>query len=815
MNFNDCMMKRIYLFLSVFFVCVGLSAQITMQNLHQVKVDNLSDAQVSDFVKKYTDAGYTLSDVEQMAKAKNMPSSEFEKLKQRINNSEMRVNQVSTSDVSEGVSDMTSTAVQNQRIEDGATDNRIFGASLFKSSKLSFEPGQNMATPKTYKVGPSDVLHVDVYGMSEATYDLTVSRDGAIRVPGVGLIHVSGLTLERVENLLKKKMTSVYSTIASGRTTVSVTVNKIRSIKVYILGEVANPGSYTLSSVSSVFNALNACGGPSNNGSMRAIRLVRDGKVLAEVDLYEFLMNGIMPSDITLQDQDVIQVPPYQSRITINGAVKRDGIYELKEGETLDDLLKYCGGFVDNAYTERISVSRNKGGEKSVADVPAEMFGMFTPASGDIYQVGEILEKYTNRVQIMGSVFRPGVYALEKGMSLRDLITKANGLTEDAFMEQASLVRLQEDLTPEIISFSVKDLMDGNFNVELQKEDIVTIGGKNDFDSKKNISIYGQVFEPGSFPYYENMTLKDVLFMAKGFKDEADPDKVEVVRQIWDGEKLAYDDVKTEVFILSMTKDLSGVGADFKIEPRDQITVRSKVGLEKLGKVQVVGEVKMPGYYAITRKTEKISDVLARSGGLTEYSYPKGAFLIRSGHRTEAEKQRDQKILAMLMDQTDKNNSDDLRKELSSRTDLVGIQLERILDKPGREGDLKIEDGDIIFIPKELETITIGGEVQVPGKEVYTTSSLRKYVRGAGGFGNRADKRKVYVAYSNGSVASTRHFLWFKNYPDVEPGAHIFVPEKPDKGNDSKENASFFVSLFGSIVSMASVIVTAISVVSK
>lgn len=809
------MVRRIFIFLMLFFFSVGLSAQISMQNLHTVKVDYLSDAQISDFVKKYTDAGYTLSDVEQMAKAKNMPSSEFEKLKQRINRLESQVNQVTISEVSEGVSDMKEVEKINNAVSHNKVDSRIFGASLFSNSKLSFEPGQNIATPKNYKIGPSDVLHVDVYGMSEATYDLTVSKDGAVRIPGVGLIQVNGLTIERAENLLKKKLTSVYSTIASGRTSVSVSVNKIRSIKVYILGEVVNPGSYTLTSVSSVFNALNACGGPSNNGSMRCIRLVRDGKQIAEVDLYEFLMKGVMPSDVTLQDQDVIQVPPYQSRITINGAVKRDGIYELKQGETLQDLLNYSGGFIDAAYTERISVSRNMGGEKSVADVPSEMFGMFTPASGDVYQVGEILEKYTNRVQIVGSVFRPGVYALEKGMSLRDLITKANGLTEDAFMEQASLVRLQEDLTPEIISFSVKDLMDGNFNIELQKEDIVTIGGKDEFNSEKRISIYGQVFEPGSFPYYENMTLKDVVFMAKGFKDEADPTKIEVVRQIWDDEKLAYDDVKTEVFVMSMEKDLSGPGGDFKIEPRDQITIRSKVGLERLGTIQIIGEVRMPGHYAITRKTEKISDAMARCGGVTEYAYPKGAFLIRTSNRTEAEKQRDKKILEMLLNQTDAVNDSELKEELSSRRDLVGIKLERIIDRPGCDVDLNIEDGDIIFVPKEMQTVTIGGEVQVPGKEVYSGSSLRKYIRGAGGFGDRASKRKVYVAYSNGAVKSTRHFLWFKNYPDVEPGAHIFVPEKPAKSDNAKENASFFVSLFGSIVSMASVIVTAISVVNK
>ena len=447
------MFKRLSILLSSLLLSVTLAtAQISFQNIQTVKVDQLSDTQIAQFIKKYTEAGYTMADVERMAVAKNMPASELEKLKARINSMETSNITNITAELIENpvggsMASSTTTSAEKEKKE----FSRVFGSSLFSSSKLSFEPNQNMATPRNYVVGVSDVLHVDVFGWAEATYDLTVSAEGSVRIPNVGIVQVSGLTIEEAEKVIKKRLSSLYSSIHSGQTSVAVTVNKIRSIKVYILGEVRNPGSYTLSSVSSVFNALNACGGPSEKGTMRAIKLIRGGKEIASVDLYEFLMKGAMPSDVSLQDQDVIQVSPYLSRITVNGEVKRDGIYELKSGESLQDLINYCGGFTDEAYTERVSVTRNIQGEKSVADVTKEVFQLFTPASGDVYQVDKILEKYTNRVQILGSVFRPGVYALENGMSLRDLVNKANGVTEDAFMQNATLVRLQDDLTPEII----------------------------------------------------------------------------------------------------------------------------------------------------------------------------------------------------------------------------------------------------------------------------------------------------------------------------------------------------------------------------
>lgn len=807
------MIKRLNVF-TIFlfgFISFSVAAGISINNLQSVKVDQLKDPQIEDFVKKYTEAGYTLADIEQMAKAKKMPAAEWEKLKLRINN--METQQSTSIEASEINEKITENEIQERRDKAGLHDTRIFGASLFNNSKVSFEPSQAVATPRNYVIGPNDVLHIDIFGMAEATYDLTVSKEGNIRIPNAGVTQVSGLTIENAEKIIKKKLAVIYSSIHSGGTNVAVSINNIRSIKVYIMGEVSTPGSYTLTSVSSVFNALNACGGPSNNGTMRNIKVIRGGKEVAKVDLYEFLTNGTMPSNTTLQDQDVIQVPAYGTRVDISGEVKREGIYEMKEGETLQNLIDYCGGFTDKAYTERISVTRNINGEKSVADVSKELFGMFTPQAGDVYRIGQILEKYSNRVQITGSVFRPGVYALEDKMTLKDLVKKANGLTEDAFMGSATIVRLQEDLTPEIISFNVKDLMDGNFNIELRKEDVVTIGGKNEFEYKKQITVRGRVLAPGSFPYYENATLRDMIFLAKGFEENADPSKIEVVRMVQDADELKNGHKKSEVYILSLDNDLNGADGDFKLKPNDQITIRVKEGYEKLGVVSILGEARQAGEYAITSKTEKISDVIARAGGITQYAYPKGAFLLRSANRTEAERRRDIKIIEMLNNAEEDEIKQKIKKELMERQDLVGIQLDKIIKDPGdEESNLTVENGDIIFIPQELQTITIGGSVQVPGKEVYSTGRLRKYVKGAGGFTSNAKKKSVYVAYPSGRIASTKHILWIKNYPKVEPGSHIYIPEKIDKSEDGKERTTFIVSISSSVITMASVVVTAMSV---
>lgn len=817
------MSKRIF---SVIFLCLfswGIveAASVSLRNLQNMKVDEITDSQMNDFIKKYKKDGYTMADVERMAKAQKMPSSELEKLKQRVSEVENNLSLPNPSDAKTEVATdnvkVSGANTSSSKTEVNNINSRVFGASLFANSHTSFEPSQSIATPRNYVVGESDEIHVDVYGFAEATYDLTVSREGNVRIPNVGLISVGGKTLDQVERIIKNKLVSIYSSLGSGNTTVSVSINKIRSIRVFILGEVRNPGSYVLNSVSSVFNAMSACGGPSDNGSFRNVKLIRGGKEIATVDLYEFLLNGVMPSDVTLRDQDVIQVPTYEVRVSVNGFVKREGIYELKNGETLQTLLDYCGGFTDDAYTQRVSVARNKDGEKSVADVTSELFPMFTPAAGDVYTIGQILDKYTNRVQILGKVFRPGVYALEKGMTLYDLVQKANGLTEDAFLESATIVRLQEDLTPEIISFNVNDLMNKTFNDTLQKEDVVTIGAKTEFEPNKQVAIYGAVFSPGVFPYYENITLKDLVFFARGFREDGDPSKIEVVRKIKDADILSQNEEKVIVYNLTMERDLTGSDGAFKLEPRDKVTVRQISGYEDLGVANVFGEVSNPGFYSITSKVERLSEIMKRAGGLTKYAYPKGAFLLRSTGRTEVERRRDIKMLEAMKNEEDEDVRRKMEEDFSKREDLIGIDMVEILKNPSREKtNLIVEKGDIIYIPKKLQTVTISGAVQVPGMEVFNTKRLRKYVKGAGGFGGKARRRSVYVAYANGSIESSKSVFGIKKYPKIEPGAYIYVPEKPEKNDaDSKANATFFVSLFSSIATMGSVVISAIAIMSK
>lgn len=809
------MRKKIIFFLfGIFFILPGFS-QINMQNIGSIKVDNLSDAQIQDFVTKYTNAGYSFADVETQAKLKGMPTNEIEKLRSRI--SSVNLNPVSNIPIKE-LEEKKEVIIENPRPQQPVSQpSRLFGADLFGNDRMSFQPSSNLPTPKNYQIGPNDELIIDVFGLSENTMHLTVSTEGYVRIPNVGQVQVSGKTIEEAEQIIKRRLTAIYSTINAGKTSVTVTLGRVRSINVIIVGEAAFPGTYTLSSLSTLFNALYACGGTSKNGSMRNIGVLRNGKKIATVDLYSFLLKGELDNNITLQDQDVIQIPPYETQVEIGGSVKREGIYEMKSNETLADLISFCGGFKSNAYKGRISVIRNTDSEKSVADVPQELYPMFYPQGGDKYFVGEILEKYTNRVQIIGNVFRPGVYALEENMTLKELIEKANGLREDAFLQHATISRLQDDLTPEIISFSVQDFLNGDFNIALKKEDIVSIGTKSEFEENKKVYIYGEVMAGGEFPYYENMTLNDLIFMARGFKEYAATDKIELIRPIDNPDVLKANENKVDIFVLSVGKNLENENGDgnFILQPRDQISVRLLEGVDRPRKVDVLGEVRSPGSYALTSKKERISDVLRRAGGTTQYSYPEGAFLLRKGSRSTAETMRDLKLLSSLNHLTDSEEDQLLKNTFLSRTDLVGIELKEILKKNGSKSDLYLEDGDILFIPKQLQTVTVGGSVQVSGMMPYQTSSLKKYINESGGFASNADKKRTYVAYPNGSIASTKSFLFIKCYPKVEPGSHIFVPEKPEPKNDSKEVISFTTSILGSLVSMASVIISVLILAQK
>ncbi|MCQ2218847.1 MAG: SLBB domain-containing protein [Paludibacteraceae bacterium] len=784
-----------------------------MANISSVKVDNLSDAQIEAFVDKYTKAGYSFADVERIAVERGMPADELEKLKVRIQSASVEQKPVEKVSEVEKIDNEAKIEQNQDRKEQRILSreaNSVFGSYLFTNSNMSFEPNSNMPTPRSYQVGPGDELVVDVFGMSETTMRLTVSREGVVRIPNVGQVQVAGMSIEDAEKKIKKQLTTVYSTISSGRTTVTVSLGNIRSINVYVVGEATRPGTYTLSSLSSVFNALYACGGPSSRtGSMRNIKVLRSGVEIASVDIYGFLTKGVLENNITLQNQDVIYIPAYKSRVSIKGELKHNGIFEIKDGESLEDLITYCGGFTDDAYTERISVVRYAGNEKSVEDVEKSKFSYFRPKAGDEYTVGSILNRFANRVQISGCVFRPGTYALTEGMTLKDLVEKADGLKEDAYMQHATILRLKEDLKPEMIAFNVQDLISGAYNIELKKEDIVTIGSNDEFERDKQVSIRGRVLAPGKFPYFENMTLKDLIFMAKGFSDFADKDRIEITRRVTDPETLKEDLKKKEVFVLSLSDSLQQAATDFVLYPRDEVSVRGLQGFEDLSSVQVVGEFASPGYYAILSKDEKISDVIKRAGGFSPHAEKASGFLLRKTNRSHIEYMRDLKMIRTLSNMQDEEERIRYQNSLLGRLDMLAIDLEEIEKKPGSKTDLYLQEGDVIYVPKPIQTVTVSGAVHVPGMVIYDSKSLKKYVSSAGGFTNTAVKKHSYVAYADGSIAATKRFLWIKKYPKIKTGAHIYIPEEVEENKEThvKENVAIFTAIASCLASISTGIV--------
>lgn len=789
------------------------SREISMANISSVKVDNLSDAQIEAFVDKYTKAGYSFADVERIAVERGMPADELEKLKVRIQSASVEQKPVEKVSEVEKIDNEAKIEQNQDRKEQRILSreaNSVFGSYLFTNSNMSFEPNSNMPTPRSYQVGPGDELVVDVFGMSETTMRLTVSREGVVRIPNVGQVQVAGMSIEDAEKKIKKQLTTVYSTISSGRTTVTVSLGNIRSINVYVVGEATRPGTYTLSSLSSVFNALYACGGPSSRtGSMRNIKVLRSGVEIASVDIYGFLTKGVLENNITLQNQDVIYIPAYKSRVSIKGELKHNGIFEIKDGESLEDLITYCGGFTDDAYTERISVVRYAGNEKSVEDVEKSKFSSFRPKAGDEYTVGSILNRFANRVQISGCVFRPGTYALTEGMTLKDLVEKADGLKEDAYMQHATILRLKEDLKPEMIAFNVQDLISGAYNIELKKEDIVTIGSNDEFERDKQVSIRGRVLAPGKFPYFENMTLKDLIFMAKGFSDFADKDHIEITRRVTDPETLKEDLKKKEVFVLSLSDSLQQAATDFVLYPRDEVSVRGLQGFEDLSSVQVVGEFASPGYYAILSKDEKISDVIKRAGGFSPHAEKASGFLLRKTNRSHIEYMRDLKMIRTLSNMQDEEERIRYQNSLLGRLDMLAIDLEEIEKKPGSKTDLYLQEGDVIYVPKPIQTVTVSGAVHVPGMVIYDSKSLKKYVSSAGGFTNTAVKKHSYVAYADGSIAATKRFLWIKKYPKIKTGAHIYIPEEVEENKEThvKENVAIFTAIASCLASISTGIV--------
>lgn len=800
-----------------------------------VKVDDLTDAQIRQMIQRAESVGYGDAQLEQMAAAQGMKPAEIEKLRVRVE--KIRGGSPgATSKVSSEKSDAdqpTDRIVNGPPVINNEDKNRskkseidpfadlkpkIFGAELFANSNITFEPNLRMATPRSYVIGPDDELLIDLSGDNEANYKLKVNPEGNIRLQYVGAVAVAGLSIEQATAKIRTKMAGTYPALRSGRTSLAVNLGNIRSIKITLLGEVMKPGSYTLSSLSTVFNALNASGGPNVNGSFRKIQVIRANKVISTIDVYDFLLNGIQTGNIRLQDQDVINIPVYQSRVEIAGEVKRPALFEVLSNESLSDVIRFAGGFSNKAYTAQIKVLQNTNKERKISDVPAEKFDSYGPLNGDKYLVEGILDRYENKVEIAGAVFRPGPFELDKGLTLKGLIAKADGIKEDAFLNRGYISRLSYDNSLSLISFNLEKILNGTeTDVPLFREDKVMISSIFDLRDDYKVTIQGEVRAPGIFEYADNMKLQDVIQMAGGFKEGATPNRIEISRRIKNSDAMSASALTAEVFNVSVDPNLNIIDTDFVLKPFDVVSIRTAEGYQIQKQVKLEGEVLYPGTYTIMQKNERISDLIKRAGGLTQTAYADGASLKRPGaekinpndkNAINNREEEDKRLLSLKRAQ-ESGVKDTVRADVEKKliqSDLVGIDLIQILKKPASRYDLIVEDGDVIRVPRQLQIVKVTGEVLNPNGIVYLPSkNFKQYINGAGGFTASALKNGAYIKYANGSVEAVRKFLFFNNYPKVKPGAEIMVPKKAER---ERMTAQSWIGLGTAIASMGAIIVS-------
>ncbi len=810
-----------FTFVAFFFLtATTLQAQDILKgkDLSTIKVDQLSDADIAKLKAQLNESKVTIEQAEQMALAKGMSADEFAKLKARLNAGAQgqKATGVLKSDPKgtgktiekqNNSTDSLDTEQYEKKKPKPLINPLIFGSELYTSVAPNFEPNLKLATPLNYVLGPDDELLVTVYGVQEYTGELLVSDEGNINVPNVGQIRVAGLTIEAATQKLKTVMgNSVYPYLKNGGSKLSVTLNKIRSIKVTVIG--ANrPGNYTLSSLSTVFNALYVAGGPTEFGSFREIELVRNSKVERKIDLYRMLLKGDQSDNIGLKDNDVIRIPAYKKRVELQGQVKRPGIFEVLPGERFQNVLEFASGFTDTAYTAIVKVFQNSDRERKLKDVPASEYQQYQPESGDLFVVSKILNRFQNRVKINGAVFRPDVYELTSGLTVADLIRKADGLKEDAYTGRAQILRLQDDLRRSILSFDVRKALSGDVihNLPLKREDEILISSLLDLRDSFKVIIQGEIRMPGEYDYVENLTLRDIILQAGGFTDAAYK-SIEIARLIKRDSIAPTDNRASSIINTEIDGDLSiSAMAAVNLMPYDVITVRRKAGYTLPETVVVSGQVQYPGPYALSSRSERVSDLLKRSGGYTPDAYPEGAYIKR--YLTDEEKKKKEAVKEIQKNISNKDTSTlkDLDEGIKKDFVRVPIDLPSIMQNPGSIEDLSLRMNDELVIPKFDGQVKISGavllETQVPFNE---KSNFKDYISSAGGYGGDSWVKNSYVVYANGKAATTKRFLFFKSYPKIYPGTEIIVPKKPErKGMSTGE----IIGISSALASLAGVVI--------
>ncbi len=784
------MKYRLILFLLLALGTISTPAVLWAQQLSTVQVKDLTDVQVKQLLNEVNKMGMTMEEAAQMARLRGASETQIKELMGRLVDMNLKKEKDKESDSTKMLKgsgsklkeDVFSKKKKNldkdkdKKLKDStALEPKIFGFDLFNNENITFEPSVNIQVPREYVVGIGDELIINVWGASEAVYQSKVDNNGAIQIPQIGPVFVNGLTFDAAESLIRKRLMSIHNGLggANPNTFAIINLGGLRSITVTIVGDVVTPGTFTLPATATLFNALYMSGGPNKNGSFRNIRLIRKGKVLKNIDIYNFLVNADASDNIPLRDQDIVFIPTYEKRVMVGGEFIRTGVFEMKAQESLANLISFTGGFTDKAFKSRVFVHRRAATEMEVKDIQTDLFAQYILQGGDSVTAGPILERYANRVKIGGAISRPGSYELTPGLTLRELIGKAEGLTEDAYLNRGQVFRLKENNDTLALAFNVSKVVAGTDNIELHREDSVSIKNVKELREEYYVEIQGEVNKPGKKSYYDRMTVQDLVYLAEGFKENADVNVIEISRRLTNDEAAILSDSLGHVFTVSVPRDLKPGDDDsrFILRPFDVVSVRKAQGFRDQGSVAITGEVLYAGFYGIKSRKNRISDLIRWSGGLTPDAYVDAAKLYKKDSVP------------------------------------VGIDLQKILSGPGSRLDMILEPGDSLNIPKEPQTVNIFGQVQKPFATTYIPNKgIKYYVKNAGGWAESPAKGSIYVTYPDGSSDNTKTFF-FHRYPNIKPGSTIYIPKEPDKG-PKPDRSAFWLAVASTMSSIALTVVT-------
>ena len=818
--------KKIIVFLAFLVLPFSFILSQTSSDFTTINFLELNSSEIDLILRRASSQGYNQADLLKIVKSQGYSEDDIKKLKQKFETSSELIR----------VASNASSPVENTRLRKEYNEeiklirekkSNIYGYDIFKGNGfLTFQSNFNMPTPPDYILGPGDNLFIDIFGESESYFKGEISPDGSLIIENIGPVILNGLTIKKAKQKLISKLSPIYTGLSNNRTYLNLSLGIPRSIRVNVIGEVNLPGTYSFSALNTAFNAIYVAGGINENATLRNIKLFRDNKLIQTIDLYRYLSTGDGSSNLRLENNDLILVGPYENRVEVKGSVKNPGIYEVKNFETFSDLIGYFGGFKERAFMKSIKLTRVSNDQLMIIDVNENEFNDFKIRPGDIYEVSEVLSKYSNRVIVKGAVNRPGEYSVDEKLSVKELISKSGGLKPNVYYKTATIKRTNNDYSTNLISFNLSNLLNNNIDdIQLIKEDVLTIFSISDLSEEKFVEISGQVSKPGVYPFSEKLGIDELILLAGGLTNNADSNRIEISR-IYKSNDLNSNTI-SEIYYYDQDDENK-----FEIQPYDHIIIRKNLNSESQKYINIEGEVAYPGKYAISSKNERISDILKRAGGFKNLAFLKGATLFRltesiktnsdnykkiqnlkklkdnlsfsEDFLTESEKllekRLDERIKNLDKNQmnTSKPNSSvktERIKEIAKRNSIdtylsssqyesIGIDLLEIMNSDDSKSDLLLKEGDIIVIPKKLETVKLRGELLYPNTVRHTDNkSFKYYLDGAGGFDSNAKKSDTYVVYANGDVARTKKFLFFNIYPKIEAGSEIIVPKKTPKSS--------------------------------